>query len=452
MKIKLFFLLITQCWLYSTWAQSFPGFSGDNFNGTIGLITNPANSADSRIKMDINLFSGNFTGSTDYISLNQKNVLSFLNDFNFENGIPRNTANQNEILANEDYLGPSVLYIIDNLNSVGFFTRFRRYRNYNGVNGQLFENTLQKNFENDYTFSLTNLDTSVHMWGEIGFSYARVLLNEGNHFFKVGATIKYLLGGGSAQSESTQLNGRYNAQLEQIELEGNLSYVTTFENGEPPKLNINSFGINGAFDVGFVYEFRTDAARSMAAYEGERERSKYKVRIGVSLLDYGQITYKDQGRTEYTDLNGSILVGNFANRNLNEILSQDFESNGVTREGDLTVALPTSLQFNIDYKAYRDLYLNIEYNQTMVEKEDSFNNNRINHLTITPRFERKNIAAFLPVSFSPLGGTAIGTGIRVGPIMLGSGSILSNLFLKEPKNINFFAALRIVTHHVGRRR
>lgn len=431
--------------------QSFPGFSGENYNGVYGLITNPANIADSRIKMDINLVSGNFLGSTDYISLNQKNIPAFLDGFKFENGVSRNVNNQNELLANEDYVGPSFMYAIDDLNSIGLFTRIRKFRNYNNINGRLFEATLGTSSDSGYDFLINNSDTSIHMWGEVGFSYARVLLNEGNHFFKVGGTLKFLLGAGSAQSQTESMSGSYDENEGRLNFQGDLSYVTTFEN-EAPNFNLKNLGSGGAFDIGFVYEFRPDAARSMNAYQGERERNKYKVRIGLSLLDYGQVGYKEQGRTEYTELNGSVLIDDFTNNTLNEILTSNFESNGVTREGKLTVALPTSLHINLDYKAYRDIYLNVEYNQTMVEKTAFYNNNRINHLTITPRYERKNIAAFLPVSFSPLGGTSIGAGIRLGPVVIGSGSLLSNLILKEPKNINVFAAVRIVTHHVGRRR
>ncbi|WP_396636076.1 DUF5723 family protein [Maribacter sp. R77961] len=431
--------------------QSFPGFSGDNYNGVYGMVANPANIADSRVKMDITLLSGNFIGSTDYISLTQTNIGGFLKGFEFGNDVDRNATNENEILANEDYIGPSFIYAIDDINSIGMYTRLRKFRNYNGINGLLFETILGNALAQDYDFSIKNSDTSVHMWGEVGFSYARVLINEGNHFFKAGGAVKLLLGGGSAQSQSNLLNGSYNATDQTLNFQGDISYVTTFGN-ETPNLTLRGLGFGGAFDVGLVYEFRTDAARSMAAYQGERERNKYKLKIGVSLLDYGEIYYRDQGQTQYTELDGSIPITDFSSESLNQILIEDFESDGITREGRLTVALPTSLQFNIDYKAYRDIYLNIEYNQTMVEKTALYNNNRINHLTITPRYERKNVGAFLPVSFSPLGGTAIGAGLRLGPLVIGSGSLLSNLVLKTPKNINVFAAVRIITHHVGKRR
>lgn len=450
MKGKLLFVFTFLSFMVS-FGQSFPGYSSDNYNGSYGLISNPANIADSRIKMDINLISGNFLGSTDYISLTQKNIGAFLKGFEFENDVVRKVTNQNEILANEDFVGPSFMYAMDDVNSVGLFTRIRKFRNYNGINGQAFETILGNSSVGDYIFSIDNSDTSVHMWGEVGFSYARVLLDEGNHFFKVGTTLKLLVGAGSAQSQSESVTGTYNAGEGRLDFQGDISYVTTFEN-EAPNFNIKNLGTGGAFDVGFVYEFRPDAARSMAAYQGERERNKYKFRIGVSLLDYGEVTYKEQGQTVYTELDGSILIEDFANGNLDEILRTNFESNGITREGKLTVALPTSLHINIDYKAYRDIYLNVEYNQTMVEKTDLYNNNRINHLTITPRYERRNLAAFLPISFSPLGGTSMGAGLRLGPIILGSGSVLSNLILKEPKSINFFMGVRIITHHVGRRR
>jgi len=430
-------------------AQSFPGFSGDNFNGTYGLITNPANIADSRLKMDINLISGNFLGGTDYIALNSKNFNGFINGFSFDDTPNRNLSNTVEVLANEDYIGPSFTYALDDLNSIGFFSRIRKLYNYNNINGRLFETTINGAAGEDFSFDQNNIDTSVHMWGEFGFSYGRVLLDKGNHFFKTGATLKLLLGSGSAQLQSNTLSGDYGDGL--LNLAGDISYVTSFGN-EAPNFTLSQLAPGISADVGFVYEFRPDAARSMAAYEGERERNKYKFKIGVALLDYGEITYKDQQRTEYTELDGTVAAAEFETANLAEVLTDNFEPNGITREGSLTVALPTSLQINIDYKAYRDIYLNVEYNQTMVDKIKFYNNNRINHLTITPRYERKNIAAYFPISFSPLGDASLGAGIRVGPVVIGSGSILSNLIMKNPNNINVFAAVRLIRHHVGRRR
>ena len=55
--LRYFCLTLLICLNLTSFAQSYIGFGADNFNGVHGILTNPANIADSRSRIDINLIS-----------------------------------------------------------------------------------------------------------------------------------------------------------------------------------------------------------------------------------------------------------------------------------------------------------------------------------------------------------------------------------------------------------
>lgn len=110
-----------------------------------------------------------------------------------------------------------------------------------------------------------------------------------------------------------------------------------------------------------------------------------------------------------------------------DALDNDNAISEVTTNSNVTVALPTTVRLNIDYKLIPNLYVNLDLNQTLVKRNNPFNNNGLNHITLSPRFETRIFSAYLPITLSSLGRTSIGAGLKLGPLIVGSGSILSNL-------------------------
>ena len=128
-----------------------------------------------------------------------------------------------------------------------------------------------------------------------------------------------------------------------------------------------------------------------------------------------------------------------------QALDNNFTKNAA--DGDVTIALPTSLKLNIDYQVANRIYANLDINQTVVKKEGLFNNNRLNLITFTPRFETRIISAYLPISYSPLGKTSIGAGLKLGPLFIGSGSILSNLMSDNTQMANIYLGFKKAFNH-----
>ncbi|MEO0570994.1 MAG: hypothetical protein AAF039_04760 [Bacteroidota bacterium] len=457
-------------------SQSYHGFVDDNFNGVYGVVANPANVVDSRHRLNINVASFNSLLSSDFQTpklgdANALNQASGLFRNGFDSWLFRNAENGGiaadgvqTTLANLDFLAPvSFMAEINQRHAIGLLLRARAIYNYNNIDGS-FWNGLANGFdqENDVNFLTQDLDVTTHYWSEVGITYGAVLVNDGTHFFKAGGTLKLLLGQGVEQIYVDDQQGQLPLQSNlvagttsennQIELSGGFTYVRSFtENtnaqtiGYFDRLGDAAQGIGG--DVGVVYEYRTRATSRVPIGRNGGGFNKYKLKLALSLLDLGRIKYKDiPGVNTYRVnisqpvlFNADELSSNF----LNTISANNGGSVNVERPGgDVEVALPTSIQLSADL-LLRDgypFYLNGSFNSTLVQSALPFNNNRINLYALTPRYEQKHFSFYAPLSYSGLSSFQVGFGARLGPVTLGTASII-NIFTGDEKlNTLYFGA------------
>ena len=176
---------------YHSYSQSYIGYLTDNYSGVHGVISNPANIADSRFKADINLVSVSGFGGNDYFGINVFDATKSNYDFD-EDGhtFPKD---ENNLFFNVDVMGPSFMFNITPKHSVAIFSRARSFVNINKIDGTLFDN-LSDDFEEeeDFVTNNNNVFVIVNGWAEIGASYATILFDKDKHFIKGGLSVKYL--------------------------------------------------------------------------------------------------------------------------------------------------------------------------------------------------------------------------------------------------------------------
>jgi len=124
----------------SIFAQSYIGFDADNFNGIHGALFNPANIADSRTKIDINIVSASAFTVNNYLAIDYWKLLTKGDDFN--------SVRDQEVvgfdkkingISNIDVLGPSALITLNKKHAIGFTTRFRSLANINTLDGEVID-------------------------------------------------------------------------------------------------------------------------------------------------------------------------------------------------------------------------------------------------------------------------------------------------------------------------
>ena len=419
-----------------TSAQSYIGQTMDNYAGVHALLVNPANVYDSPFSSDINLVSVSGFAGSDFISLSFSDILDS-GGFDFDSDANRHPLEENHFFTTIDALGPSFMFNVGDKQSFGLTTRLRGLFNLNKIDGKLYEQ-INEGFDiaDSFAFDNSELNSTLHTFAEIGATYGREILRTKNQFLKGGITLKYLSGGGGGFFSSPGLQGEYNGLTNNLTTRGTVIYGNTpgYDSGE---FNSSNLGSGFGADIGAVYEYRK---RIMdGSVQGTRAQ-QYKLKLAVSITDIGSINYKNSTSTTY-DVNGTINTVEFETKDVDQVLEDNYTSNETT--GDQKIGLPTALQIMADYYIGSRMYVGMHTGLSMRDGAKSTGNSMINTVTIAPRYETKWFSVYSPIGLRQYGDVAWGFGMRLGPLSVGSGSILTNLLSDSSKNADVYLGLKI---------
>ncbi len=426
-------IILSLCSLGELYPQSFVGYGTGDFSGAHGVLFNPAQLAGSKPKkFDVNVFSVSAFVGSDLLDMGLSDLTSMRNGFGFNSATAQNTLSLSNFYGNIDILGPSLYYHIDGKNSVGINTRVRAFFNLHNISGGLYEliyasEPIQQNFN----LEMKDLSGLIHAWGEIGATYSRVLIEDTGHRLKAGATLKYLGGAGGVFSYSDRIRADFNASIYTLTTSGNLNYghTASFENDEVSFSDLTS-GIGA--DLGLVYEYRAG---------GSSEADPYTLRIGVAVTDLGEINYRGVSNYSYT-MNATIDASQFGIRDLEEILEENYPS--FQLEPSQKLGLPTALRFFGDYRIDHNFSIAAQGAFSLKNPAEQYVSKIINHGTLTPRYDRKWIGLYSPIGIRQYETNLTwGLGVRIGPILIGSGSVLSNLIAPSSRSADAYVGLRL---------
>ncbi|WP_337964778.1 DUF5723 family protein [uncultured Flavobacterium sp.] len=432
--------LLLCCFLGSIFyadAQSYFGFRDDNYAGIQSVLFNPSAVVDSKYKADVTLFSASATGQNDLYGVNFPEVLG--GGYDFDKEANKNIKNNNRGNFNVDILGPSFMLNITDEHSIAIFSRVRSISNLVNINGELFDEA-NKDTDLSKSFFITggNPNVVTNSWAEIGASYGTILLNEEDHFIKAGITVKYLMAGTNGYINGSNLSVAFNKNdadpsLSEYNSTGTLKTAASYnyENGNDPKFN-TAFGGVG-LDLGFTYEYRTNCHTCRG--------NRYKFKAAVSVTDIGKLNYKNiientydlTGKVTQADLDNADNIFDFFNSNYTKI---------ATRKG-VQANLPTTLHSNFDWNIDQRFYLNLSGDFGLIDAQKMNGTAIANSVTFTPRYETRQFSFYVPVTWMQYSGTQIGTGFRAGPLFIGSGSLISNLFSNNSKACNLYVGLKL---------
>ncbi len=436
--------------LFAATAQTFPGYRAGNYTGVNGVFFNPANIADSRYRFDFNLISVNGLVNNDKASFNFEKLTESLNGDSLKNLLfgesPSTTGN-----VNVDIFGPSLMFNLGKKTSLAFTTRLRAIANISNLDGKYItkvsndpmpDPTLPYTTNNNMPMKLT-----INGWAELGVSWGQVLVSEGKHFFKVGASGKYLAGGAAASLgfENFKSTVSYDGAI----LDNYVTNTTGRVNMAFGGVNVNNLGVSDltkfkgqgvGFDFGFVYEFRPHPEKfTLANGQADRERNKYAFKLGVALTDIGSMQY-DLDTARSGDYNVNIAGNNRfyldqvgdagldGYKTLFRKYPQYFNSVQSANGNKLKIGMPTTLQVDADLHLHKGFYIAGAAQVALTSKDDANTLTNYNSFSLTPRFEGRRIGLYVPLSNNDITGFNAGASIRLGPLFIGSGSIITALF------------------------
>jgi outer membrane protein OmpA-like peptidoglycan-associated protein len=439
-------------------AQRYYGIANSNYAGINGLYINPANIADNRLKVDVQLFSVNAFVNQNYGYLPKLNTLIKAAIDGDDIKFTKNNRIDNlgfDVLG--ELRGPSFMFQIDKKNALGFLSRGRVVGSARGINTNLFTflNDGIKDVElaNGTTFSSGKANITINAFTEMGLVYGREIINNGKHYFKGGITLKKYNG---IEFSSIRFNNfsvklidtatatvQYNGGIE-----ASKSFNTNngFDDIDAGKFFSGGKGSGFGVDLGAVYELRDGDPISTARYE-----NKYKLKIGFSVQDIGSMKYKSSIDNENFVINTNgpktVSAADTANIDFEDVSSYFKTIPGVAsaKNNNATkVKAPTTVTLFADLKLKEKIYINALFTGGLVGDKTAGTRMPF-QAVVTPRFESKLFDAGLPISFNSLSkNVKAGLGLRLGFLFFGSDDIISNATgLSKLTGGNFYAGLRV---------
>lgn len=356
------------------------------------------------------------------------------------------------------FVMPSFMVNISDQTAIAFSSRFRGLINFDNINAD-FAEIVAESFDVPaiYGHRITNPDLSIqaNFWTEFGITWANVIpLNSEKHFLKGGITPKLLFGVSSAyiytpnldfMLESSDILNIYDSEI-RYGLSGNFDDASS----EPFKFSSNpGFGI----DLGFVYEYRPHIDRYKYDMDGKKgllrpDKEKYLFKVGISLLDLGGMQYtKDFGSQDIPDASISnwdlttIKINSV--EDLKDTINNAFNLNP-NREEVYMMKLPTALSIQFDYNFGNNLYLN--FSPYFAMRKGVSDDAKVHHystFSLTPRYDLKWFGAALPIQADELGRFRAGLALRLGPVWIGSNTMLTNNFGSKTYSYDAYFLVKI---------
>lgn len=432
---KLFAICICLVVFQSSKSQSYLGYGIDNYSGVHGVLFNPSAVINTRLRADINFFSGSVLAGNDYFSLDFNSIRKGEAIFDFDSGIGRFPTNQNNFLFNLDVVGPSFMFNLSTKHSIAIITRGRAILNVNNISGELYE-AFEDGFEASKSFQaeMENFNGNIHGWAEFGLSYGRVLINNHSHKLNGGVTLKYLKGAGGMFFNSNTLNGNYNANSGSLTTEGELVYGSSQDFNEED-FSLSNTGSGLGFDLGLTYEYK-----GPKLIDDNGSSNGYKLKVAVALVDLGRISYKD-ARTNTYDLNRTVDPNDFEDEDFETVLMNNYE--GVEEFTKDKLRLPAATNILVDYQVRKRLYIALHSSLSLISPDKLQANKILNSVTVLPRLETKWLGLGIPISYRQYDNITVGTNFRLGPFFAGSGSVLSNLFSDSTTSADVYAGIKL---------
>lgn len=452
---------------YLSKSQDFVGFNQSLYAGVTGVYQQPASIVDSRMRFDMNLAGFNVGAYNNYVGI-KKEALKNLDavgdaDFQSKYVIPNKNGKDKALLINNRMALPSFMISLNAKNAIAFQWSMRNYMNVDGVSQNLADQAYnQFIYPTLYVTDLNIKHLSIQemTWEEYGLTYARVLKDDNEHFFKAGVTVKLIRG---LQSCYLFLNNlHYNFQTDT-----SLSLLNTeIRYGHSDNIHIKDISLKGqessysfdfrksyyavAFDVGAVYEWRPHFLEYKYDLDGEKglwrnNKTKYKLKVGVSMTDLGSVKFKKGDISN--DFNANVGYWNLKPispqtvGNLNDTFSTRFDKEQT--KNTYKMNLPLAFSAQVDYHIWKDVYVNLTPYMAIRFKKNDTKVHDWSSVTLTPRWDHRWFGVFMPLQYNFLDGLRAGTALRIGPLVVGTTNVTPLVSQRNISGVDAYMLLKV---------
>jgi len=418
-------------------AQNYHAIEGSPYAGSLGVAANPASILSTPYAWDVTIFSTQAKYSTNAVTLYDFSLLSFGDTIGY-----RINGGRSKRFAAFDYnihlLNARIA--LGKKQAIAFGANLRGYGAVRTDPVTYFDSMRNMNdFFNANGNTIYNAHMTSSSWLELSLTYSRTIIDDEYRRINAGITVRGMRGvsGAFAQLSGGGISrGVSGTQTIYFMKAGSARYgyssnYDRWKKGQSTSDNLQDLFGNSrpsaALDLGVEYWVKSQAV--LNNIDKEEAYYDYEWKIGVALLDIGQNVYKygTQSRAASqprSDVSDADLNRKFARWNtlaeFNDSLAT-IVNNISTLTGEFKIWNPMRLVINVDrpiqdyWSINGNLSLNMPWTSTpkrLVVKDLSF-------LTLTPRWEKKRLGAYLPIQVTTDGKFWVGGAFKAGPLLFG---------------------------------
>ncbi|OQA00675.1 MAG: hypothetical protein BWY70_00633 [Bacteroidetes bacterium ADurb.Bin408] len=393
-------------------AQNMIGFTG-NYAGLSGIYLNPSSIANTKMKLDINLFTfgGHMHNNYYYIPKKQYNPINpFRNGFADKGAYKLYPLNGKSpyLFTREQMHLPAVMYA-NGKNAFAFGISWRLEADAVNIPQDIVHLMNEGIFagrEVSHPINTPQHADRFHFalasWEELSATYSRRLVQENGKYFAAGITGKLLLGNAACYFSNKNLDYYYanNKSISFSNAQANFGVVV-------PRGLINGYGLGADLGVTYAVSDRS-TTRSVAGFYN------YRYRLGAVLLDLGAIrfgsgiTYHVNSYDESVNANGNTV---------SNIYDMGTTTGGMVQRNSLSFVLPTALSLQFDYNINDAFFLGSQFVQGF--RFTGCQVRRPGVLAFIPRYERRRLEVSAPVSLYDWRMLRMGLHLRIFGISFG---------------------------------
>jgi hypothetical protein len=459
-------------------AQDYLGFSHSNYAGIHGVYSNPASFADSRYSLDLNILGVNLDFQNDFLELRNKGFLGLgtlresyddWTDFRQRALIVNYDGTENGQTANLrlalDVLGPAAVFSLSPDDAIALGARYRTMVNFDNLGAEVARLALDEFvypplWEQDFESDGASLNAAA--WTEYFAGYARTVYNQGEHFLKAGVNLKFIQGIAGLYMVADELNYNFTNDDTLTLYSSTLAYGHT-ENFEITDRETGYFTFDAlgfGADLGVIYEWRPESAaysgrfRESGYSETDRSLTRYKARVGFSVMDIGGIRF-NRDPESYDRPEGSIDVDKWnlgvvsfnSIQDFDDTINNRFPTQVEGQDSRFGMNLPLALQLSLDYQIHKGLYVGAIGWLSPARESNLEKVQGVSRITLNPRYEARWFAVGVPLSYQNFSGTDAGLYLRLGPAIFGSANLLSQAFQDGIDGANIYLAFKVPILH-----
>ena len=472
LRFKLSILLLVLLLLSGihTKGQEMLGVAFSVYNGVSSASLNPAFLTGTKVYMDVNAMSGDFSLANDMVYFPSENntlIKSMHGDSSvYRNGMYKwgrafnyyDNKHNKYFASNVKIQGPSIMMQVDK-HAFGITTAFRSFQSGNKIPYQipitLYEGIEYQKLQgvefDDDPYSFASM-----AWSEIGLSYAYNIYDRYSNRLTLGVSAKALFGHQGAYVsvknsnyivEDMYTKGK-TVDFKNLDMEAGfalpVSYGTEFEMDLRPVAKGYGMGV----DIGLVYT----KLKSKIVYERkgkicEKPYVEYKYKIGISLLDLGGIMFSHDTQlhkftnvSKYWEHFDTIRFSgiNYGVRNYSNGFYGDPDASYAGSK--MRIMLPATISLQFDYHLTRRVYLAGLWMHPIKFSPNTLW--RPSQIAFVPRYESRLVGVSLPISLFNYQEPRVGLAVRLYSFTIGTERLGSLLGISNFNGTNIYFSIR----------